>query len=66
MPGIVDPRPAQEAYLRSLKAELEAATDDAERQRIQGEIHELETQMGRQGGFLRRLLLGFGHRSTPW
>ena len=66
MPGIVDPRPAQQAELRRLRSRLEAATDEAERGRLQGEIDELERSMGRHRGWLGRLLLGFGHRSTPW
>ena len=64
--GIVDPRPAREAALRAKQAELAAATDEAERTRLQAELTELEHEMGRGQGFLRRLLLGWGHRSVPW
>jgi hypothetical protein len=65
MPGIVDPRPAQEAALRAKKAELDAATTDEDRSRLQAELEELQREMGHGRGILR-LLLGWGHRSVPW
>jgi hypothetical protein len=66
MPGFVDPRPHQEAELRTKRAEVAAATDEAERTRLQGELTELEHSMGRGRGFVRRFFLGWGHRSVPW
>ena len=66
MPGFVDPRPAQDALLRAKRAEVDAASDDTERQRLQAELTELEHQTGRHGGFIRRFFLGFGHRNVPW
>ena len=66
MPHIVDPRPAQRAHLLRLQQQLEAATDEAEKDRLRAEIADLEQSMGRQGGLLRRLFLGLGHRSVPW
>jgi hypothetical protein len=66
VPGIVDPRPAQEAALRAKRAEVAAATDEAERATLQAELTELERSMGRGQGFLRRFFLGWGHRSVPW
>jgi hypothetical protein len=66
MPGIVDPRPAQEAALRAKRAEVAAAADESERARLQAELTELERSMGRNRGFVRRLFFGWGHRSVPW
>jgi hypothetical protein len=66
VPGIVDPRPAQRAQLRHLREQLGAATDTSERRRIEAEIADLEQTMGRGGGLLRKLILGWGHRSLPW
>ena len=66
MPGIVDPRPAREAYLRHLRAQLDAATEDEERARLNAEIADVEQSMRPAGSFIRRLLLGWGHRSVPW
>jgi hypothetical protein len=66
VPHIVDPGPAQRAHLRLLQQQLDAATDEAEKGRIKAEIADLERSMGRSGGLLRRLLLGWGHRSVPW
>ena len=66
MPGIVDPRPAQDAALRAKQAEVDATTDDAERERLKGELEELKRSMGRGGSFFRRFLFGWGHRSVPW
>jgi len=66
MPGFVDPRPAQEALVKAKRAEVDAATDEDERQRLQAELAELEHQSGRHGGFLRRFFLGLGNRSVPW
>jgi hypothetical protein len=66
VPGIVDPRPARDAAIRAKRAELAAATDDTEKARLQGELTELEHEAGQGRGFVRRLLLGWGHRSVPW
>jgi hypothetical protein len=66
VPGIVDPRPAREAALRAKQAELDAATDDAERGRLKAELDELKQSMGRGRGLLRRFLFGWGHHSVPW
>jgi len=65
VPGIVDPRPQRQAAVRAKQAELDAATDEADRARLQGELDELKHE-GEHGSFLRRFLLGFGHRSVPW
>ncbi|HZQ57188.1 MAG TPA: hypothetical protein VFA84_04095 [Acidimicrobiales bacterium] len=65
MPGIVDPRPAQRAQLRHLRQQLDGAVNDADRQRIQAEIDELERSMGHRRGVVRALL-GWGHHSVPW
>ncbi len=59
MPGIVDPAPWWKAELDAKRAALEAATDDAERTKLQEEIHALEKE--RRGHGWRRLL-----RITPW
>jgi len=66
VPGFVDPRPAQEAELRAKREEVAAAIDDAQKARLQAELAELERGMGRRRGFVRRLVLGWGHRSVPW
>jgi hypothetical protein len=66
MPGIVDPRPAQRAYLLQLRSKLEAAQDDEERDRLRAEIAAVEQSMRPPGGLLRRLLFGWGHGSVPW
>ncbi len=65
MPGFVDPRPAQEALIRAKQAELDAATDDAERQRLQAELDELRGT-GRHRHGVWRFLFGWGHRAVPW
>ena len=49
-----------------LRAELAAATDEAERTRLEAELTALEQSMGHGKGLLRRLFLGWGHRSVPW
>jgi hypothetical protein len=66
VPGIVDPRPARDAALRAKRAELALATDETEKARLQAELTELEHEAGQGRGFLRRLFLGWGHRSVPW
>ena len=66
VPGIVDPRPAQRAQLRHLREQLGATADTSERQRIEAEIADLERSLGHGAGLLRKLLLGWGHRSLPW
>jgi hypothetical protein len=66
VPGIVDPRPAQDAALRAKQAEIDAATDDVERERLKAELEELKHSMGRGGSVIRRFLFGWGHRSVPW
>jgi hypothetical protein len=65
MPGFVDPRPHQEAERRAKQAELDAATDEVERARLKSELDALNHRSAR-GGFLRRLVFGFSHRSVPW
>jgi hypothetical protein len=65
VPGFVDPRPHQEAELRSLQEQLAAATDEPEQTRIKQEITELEQSMGRGHGFWR-FFVGWRHRSDPW
>ena len=65
MPGIVDPRPQREAAIRAKEAELAAAADEDQRTRLKAELDELKGG-GDHQGFLRRFLLGFGHRSVPW
>ena len=65
MPGFVDPRPAQEAELRALQAQLAASTDEGERTRLQTAITELEQAMGHGRG-VWRFFLGWRHRSVPW
>ena len=59
MPGIVDPGPWWKAELEAKRAALAAATDDADRARLQGEIHALENE--RRGHGWRRIL-----RILPW
>jgi hypothetical protein len=65
MPGIVDPRPHREAELNAKKAELAMTDDEPTRAKLIEEIKQLEHDLGR-GGLFRKLLLGFGHRSSPW
>jgi hypothetical protein len=66
MYGIVDPRPAQNAALKAKQAEIDAASDDAERERLRGELEEMKKAWGHSGGLLRRVFLGWAHRSVPW
>jgi hypothetical protein len=62
----VDPRPAQEAELREKRAALAGSVDDEERSGLEEDIRQLERALGHHGGFVRRFLLGLGHRSIPW